>query len=510
MTYESLTAAGTKPSFDVPGHLRADLESLQRMERRRDRNWHRFANNTRLKLRWRARITKHCFHILPGETILLFGAGSGLWAQHLSSVLKRRNPIVALTFNEDLAEGVRQKQLPGVRVLSPAEFHELESVKFDYVVTTAVLSPENYLSMLALLYEVLKPGGQAVFFEPNYRNPLVLLADLVHGAQIPKEDFLAAASECGFSDPFVIAYDLIPRIASPAVIRSVKSKLLVLEHIPVLRGLCGTMVIFCRKPDPEGRERAPVNLAEHECLAGSVSVVVPCHNEEPNIRKLVQSLLGFYGSYIHEIILVNDNSRDGTAAVADAMASEERRVRVIHRMPPNGVGLALRDGYQAATGRYILSMDCDFVHLLPEFRDLFDVIAAGHEGAIGSRFSHDSIVVNYPAFKVVCNRVVHLFLKMFLPQKIRDITNNLKLYRAEILKDPGLIEERHFAANLETGLKPILAGHDLREVAMSWVNRSPGMGTSSFKLMKVGPAYLRVMLKAIWQRRSAGAAGGIR
>src|SRR5205823_3888879 len=114
----------------------------------------------------------------------------------------------------------------------------------------------------------------------------------------------------------------------------------------------------------------------------------------------------------------------------------------------------------AATGKYILSMDCDFVTILPELRSLFDAVAEGHDGAIGSRFSHESILINYPFFKMLVNRMCHTLIKLFLLHQIRDITNNLKLYRADILKNLQ-IESPHFSANLETGLKPLLAGHDI-------------------------------------------------
>src|SRR5580700_4162852 len=103
-------------------------------------------------------------------------------------------------------------------------------------------------------------------------------------------------------------------------------------------------------------------------------------------------------------------------------------------------------------------MDSDFVQIVPELRDLFDVVAEGYDGAIGSRFSHQSVLLNYPFFKIFCNRGFHLLVNLFLPCRIRDISNNLKLYRAEILKNLN-IEQNHFAANVETGLKPILAGY---------------------------------------------------
>ncbi len=79
---------------------------------------------------------------------------------------------------------------------------------------------------------------------------------------------------------------------------------------------------------------------------------------------------------------------------------------------------------------------CDFVQMVPEFRDLFEAVASGY-GAIGSRFSHESMLINYPFFKILCNRGFHLIVKLLLLHNVRDISNNLKLYRTEILKELG-------------------------------------------------------------------------
>jgi len=222
-----------------------------------------------------------------------------------------------------------------------------------------------------------------------------------------------------------------------------------------------------------------------------------------NIERLVEGIVRFYGPYVHEIIIVNDNSTDRTAAVTRHVARREPRVKLVDRVPPNGVGRALRDGYAAATGRYILTMDSDFVQILPEFRDLFDAIARGRDGAIGSRFSHESLLVNYPFFKIFCNRSFHVLANFLLPVRMRDISNNLKLYKADILKTLE-IEQPHFAANVETGLKPLLAGYDLEEVPISWINRTIDMGSSSFRIAKVAPSYgmaLIGMVAKAWRTR---------
>jgi dolichol-phosphate mannosyltransferase len=150
-----------------------------------------------------------------------------------------------------------------------------------------------------------------------------------------------------------------------------------------------------------------------------------------------------------------------------------------------------------------LTMDCDFVQILPEMRDLFDAIANGRDGAIGSRFSHDSVLINYPFFKILCNRSFHVLVKVLLLPKVRDVSNNLKLYRTEILKNLD-IEEPHFAANVETGLKPLLAGYDIEEVPVSWINRTVEMGPSSFRILSVAPNYFLSLVRIVWKSWRAG------
>jgi len=270
----------------------------------------------------------------------------------------------------------------------------------------------------------------------------------------------------------------------------------VLEHEPVVRDFCGTLYIWAKKPGDERARRPRVSLASNPKLFGSTSIVVPCHNEEANLDRLVETLLEMYGDYIFEIILVNDNSNDRTAEVAGRLAERYPKVKVLNRTPPNGVGNALRDGYAAAKGRYLLTMDRDFVQIVPEFRDLFDAVALGYEGAIGSRFSHESLLINYPFFKILCNRTFHLLANMFLPLRVRDISNNLKLYKAEILKSID-IEDDHFAANVETGLKPLLAGYNIKEVPISWINRTIDMGKSSFRIVSVSPEYCRTLVQMV-------------
>jgi dolichol-phosphate mannosyltransferase len=483
--------------------------NLIEMERCRENYWRRYPDTSPIKLRWRAITVRHCFHVLPGESILELGAGSGLWTEYLSDVLRGECPITAAIFNADLATQARQRMLRNVCVVEIKDLtRDLEGETFDYIVGTGIVSHKDYIYNLSILYKLLKPGGQLLFFEANYWNPQVLLKNTIPAigrwsgnapcqVGIRRYPMMKAASHQGLTHLEILPFDIIHPLTPRRLVYLLQSVAFIFEHAPLVRELCGTLYIWGKKPGGDSRRHPKVSLATHRSLYDSVSVVVPCHNESMNVPTLVDALVELYDPYIHEIIIVNDNSTDNTAEVTRVVAQGEARVRLVDREPPNGVGRALRDGYKAATGRYILTMDADFVQILPEFKDLFDAIAEGYDGAIGSRFSYESVLINYPFFKILCNRVFHLFVKLLLLPRVRDTSNNLKIYRADILKNL-VIEQPHFAANVETGLKPLLSGYRIKEVPISWINRTVDMGRSSFRIVKVAPDYFLALAKMIW------------
>jgi glycosyltransferase involved in cell wall biosynthesis len=275
-----------------------------------------------------------------------------------------------------------------------------------------------------------------------------------------------------------------------------------LENAPLFQQMAGSILLHGQKP-PSGIKTVASPLSGHEALREAISVVIPCRNEEMNVAPLVERILALYGPYIHEIIPVNDGSTDRTGAVMDELAARDARVRPLHRTPPHGVGHAIAAGLRAATGRYVLTMDCDFQHLLPEFRDLFDEVARGWDVVVGSRFSRHSVLLNYPFMKIVANRGFHLLARLLLWRRFRDVTNNLKILRREVVQDL-VLRQPGFAVNAETGLQPILLGYAVREIPVSWINRTPGMGASSFRLLRVGGGYWTVLfhlwLGRVWRR----------
>lgn len=475
-------------------------ERLADYERRRQALWDANPGTTTVLLRRAAGVFRHRCHPLAGETILEVAAGRGAWTCELSTLLAAKNAITAVTFDEGLLADARTRRLPGVRFTGIANLaREIPSGGFHYIVGEGLLGDKPFAAELLLrLYEWLQPGGQLLLFESNARHPGSLWSRQQDRARgFSEAELKELVTRGGFVQYESAPYSTAGPGTTTAAAHRATRRALLLEQAPGIRRLCRNICVQARKP-PAGAPAPPRASPPIPALVGSTSVVIPCHNEEGSIGPLLAALLHIYGEYICEVIVVNDNSTDGTASAVRAIAAHHPRVKLHNRNAPAGVGAALREGYARTSGHFVLSLDADFVHIVPELESLFSIVAQGHDGAIGSRFSPDSALVRYPFAKLLANRAFHLLARLLLGLRVRDVSNNLKLYRGEILR--GLnIEEMHFAANVETGLKPLLAGHDIREVPISWINRTPGMGSSSFRLLRVAPRYAMVLARLSWR-----------
>ena len=466
--------------------------------RERHREWYLRARDPvgEDRMLWRAQAFRHLVHLLPGQTILELGCGGGTFTRQLVRVTRGENAITALTFGTD---GPTASPWPPsvTHVTADALPGPLAGRRFDFIVGMDLLDRHHCAEVLQHVHELLEPGGQVVFYQSNPWNPVLQarrLAGRLFGARDPRHllnrsRLYELMSEVGFIRVFAVFNDFVYAPLTP------RSWLDAAQRVgrPRKRArgaqLAGSILVHAQRP-PRVRAQRRVSLCEHASLRGAVSVVIPCHNEEMNVGPFVTRIRELFDDYLHEIILVDDNSRDRTRDVIMALAAADQRVKAVIRTPPNGVGRALADGYRVATGRYVLSMDCDFQHLLAEVRDLFDEAAAGHDVVVGSRFSRHSVLLNYPFTKIVANRAFHVIARLLLRRHFRDLTNNLKLMRRDVVEQLRL-QEPGFAVNAETGLQPLLLGYRVKEVPISWINRTSDMGASSFRLLRVGGGYWR-------------------
>jgi dolichol-phosphate mannosyltransferase len=477
-------------------------------ERYRDDYWRKHDPIAADRLLWRAQTFRHIVHLLPGQTILELGCGEGLFTHALLRVSRGENPITAVTFQKGAQ--VSSDVGWGVEFLATSDLSSsLAGRHFDHVVAMDLLDRSCASQLLAVAQALLVPGGEMVFYESNPWNPVHKLRQVFSRAVgkrdprhlLSRRHLFELLSEIDFIGVDAVYNDFVFAPLTRRLIWLLRNLSILLENAPGLRAMAGSILLHAQKPPP--RKDAPRQpLFTNESLRRAVSFVIPCHNEEMNIRPLVDGILNLYEDYVHELILVNDGSTDGTAAVMAKLAAGDQRVKTLHRSPPNGVGRAVAEGFSQASGRYVLSMDCDFQQLLPEFRDLFDCVD-GYDVIVGSRFSRHSVLLNYPFLKIVANRGFHLLARLLLCRNFRDLTNNLKLMRREVVANMQL-REPGFAVNAETGLQPLILGYRVKEVPISWINRSPGMGSSSFRLIRAGGGYWRVLVD-IWLKQMCDA-----
>jgi len=474
------------------------ISSLQRRERFRDEYWTKRDPILTDRLLWRAQTFRHTVHLLPGQTILELGCGKLQFTHALLQVSRGENPVTAVTFAGDVErvgatdlniELLQLNELPGA----------LRGRHFDCLVAMDMLDQDNARQLLGLARELLVPGGEALFYESNPWNPVQRLRSFLSrivGKPDPRklinrQQLYHLLSEVGFIRVNAVFNDFVFAPLTRTLIWFLRNVSTLLENTPGIRRMAGSILVHGQKP-PQKKEQSKISLFAHESLRGAISVVTPCRNEETNIGPLVERIVDLYGEYVHEIIAVDDSSTDRTYAAMLELAAKHPSVKPLRRAPPNGVGLAMTDGLSAATGRYVLMTDCDFQDLVPEFRDLLDGIAEGYDVVIGSRFSRHSVLLNYPFLKIVANRAFHALARALFSRGVRDVTNNLKIMRREVVKDL-LLREPGFAVNAETGLQPILLGYSMKQVPISWIGRTPEMGVSSFRLLRFGTGYFRVL-----------------
>jgi SAM-dependent methyltransferase len=475
---------------------------LRKREQFREQYWLKKDPIIKERLLWRAQTFRHMVHLLPGQSILELGSGNGLFTKQLHIVSRGENQITAVTFQQELNMSAGQ--------FSNIEFLSLDSIpgqlknrSFDFIIGMDLLDKSNSSWLLKEIYQLLKPGGQIIFYESNPWNLVLqgnrfvskLFGRLDQRRLFNRAQLYELLSELGFVGIVAIFNDFVYAPLTPRGIWWLRNLSILLENLPVIRTFAGSILINARKP-PQNLPPPEISLCNHPQLQGAISVVIPCHNEEMNVEPLVAQLMIFYGEYLHEIILVDDNSRDSTREVITKLSEKLPLIKPVFRSPPNGVGRAIMDGFKVAKGRYILSMDCDFQHLLPELRDLFDAALHGYDVIIGSRFSRHSVLLNYPFNKIVANRAFHVLARLMFWGVFRDMTNNLKLFRREVLEKLELTQPG-FAINAETGLMPLLMGFRVKEVPISWINRTQNQGISSFKLVKVGGGYWEVLIR-LW------------
>jgi dolichol-phosphate mannosyltransferase len=231
-----------------------------------------------------------------------------------------------------------------------------------------------------------------------------------------------------------------------------------------------------------------------------LSVVIPAHNEEKNLPKTLTDLqAALQGARIpHELLVVNDNSRDGTAGVVRSFMAEDPAVRLVERTPPNGFGRAIRSGLEQVAGDVVIVYMADSSDHPAEAVAYYRKIEEGYDCVFGSRFIRGSHLVEYPRLKLVVNRVVNKCMQWLFRCPFNDLTNAFKAYRTSVLRDCGPFRACHFNITIEMSLAALIRKYAIAQIPISWTGRT--WGSSNLHIKEMGRRYLSTLLKALAEK----------
>jgi dolichol-phosphate mannosyltransferase len=219
------------------------------------------------------------------------------------------------------------------------------------------------------------------------------------------------------------------------------------------------------------------------------TICLPTYNESENL----ESMLRVLGEHDVRVLVIDDNSPDGTGRLADRLAQELDYVDVLHRPRKEGLGPAYIAGFRHALAdgaERILEMDCDFSH---DPKDVPRLIAATEEAdlAIGSRYVEGGETANWGAVRRAVSAGGSLYARVLLSVPIRDLTAGFKCYRAEALRaiDLDAVHSKGYAFQIETAYRTLRAGFRVVEVPIKFVDREVGGSKMS----------QTIVLEAIWK-----------
>ena len=206
-------------------------------------------------------------------------------------------------------------------------------------------------------------------------------------------------------------------------------------------------------------------------------VVTPTYNERENLPPLVQRLLGLPVPV--DMLVVDDNSPDGTGQLAEALRQKEPRLSVIHREGKLGLGTAYIAGFRWAFERdyaFVFEIDADFSHDPVYLKDFLKAIA-GADLVLGSRYVAGNVaVVNWPMSRLMLSYMANIYARWVTGLRVWDLTGGFKCFRRQVLEaiDLSQVRSNGYAFQIEMSVRAWRKGFALKEIPIVFVDRTEG------------------------------------
>ena len=219
-------------------------------------------------------------------------------------------------------------------------------------------------------------------------------------------------------------------------------------------------------------------------------VIIPTYNERNNVEQILEAVMGVDERI--EVLIVDDNSPDGTGELADKIAASNPRVHVMHRKGKLGLGSAYRDGFRYALEydyELIFEMDADFSHdprYLPDFLEAI----RDNDLVLGSRYVSGVNVVNWPMRRLMLSYGASYYTRAITGMPIKDPTGGFKCFRRRVLEslDLNRIQSDGYSFQIEVSFKVWRKKFRIKEIPIIFVDRHSG--TSKMNR--------RIVFEAVW------------
>ena len=222
-------------------------------------------------------------------------------------------------------------------------------------------------------------------------------------------------------------------------------------------------------------------MAENKSL-----VIIPTYNELDNIKKLVPDILNRYENV--DILVVDDNSPDGTGKYIAELSESDRRLKYILREQKMGLGTAYIAGFKYALQNsyaYIFEMDADYSHDPLEI-DNFHKAIEDSDLVLGSRYLTGVNVVNWPMRRLLLSYFANLYTRIITGLPVHDATGGYKCFRREVLEAINLdkVKSNGYAFQIEMTFKAWKKGFRMKEISIIFIDRMKGKSKMSRKIVR--------------------------
>lgn len=212
-------------------------------------------------------------------------------------------------------------------------------------------------------------------------------------------------------------------------------------------------------------------------MHATLSIIVPCYNEEASLPYLWQKLETLSrrldGAWELEFLFVNDGSSDTTAEILEQLRTGDARVRVVTHGVNRGLGAALASGFAAARGRYVAALDCDCTYDPRTLIEMLDALDDETDVLTGSEFHPGGRVVGVPRLRLLFSRTMCLMYRWLFWTRIHSFSCLLRVYRREVVEALP-IRSHGFLSCTEILMRALSAGYRVREFPLTLTAREHG------------------------------------